>query len=397
MSRKPPSEPTGTGSQPAHELATRCIHAGATTDAVTGAVMPPIVTSTTFAWEAFGQPREHIYTRSSNPTRDALERCVAELEGGARGLAFASGQAASAGVLDLLDAGSHVVAPLNFYGGTRRLFDHVRRRTADLEFSFVDMCEPGNIEAVLRPDTRLVWIETPTNPLLDIVDITAVTALARARNILSCVDNTFATPCLQQPLQLGADLVMHSATKYLGGHSDVLGGIVVAADPELGKQLHQLRSASGGVLGPFDAYLVLRGIKTLALRMERHCANALAIARFLDGHARVERVFYPGLPGHPGHALAKRQMSAFGGVVCFEIQGGPGAVGDFLNRLQLFTIAESLGAVESLAGQPATMSHSSVPTDERRQMGIADNLIRLSVGIEAEADLLADISQALGS
>ena len=357
--------------------------------------MPPIVTSTTFAWEGFGQPREHIYTRSSNPTRDALERCVAELEGGARGLAFASGQAATAGVLDLLDAGSHVIAPLNFYGGTRRLFDEVRRRTGDLDFSFVDMCEPGNVEAALRPETRLIWIETPTNPLLHIVDVAAVTALARARNIPSCVDNTFATPCLQQPLRLGADLVMHSATKYLGGHSDVLGGIVVAADAELGKQLHQLRSASGGVLGPFDAYLVLRGIKTLALRMERHCANALAIAQFLNGHARVERVFYPGLPGHPGHALAKRQMSAFGGVICFEIQGGPGAVGEFLNRLQLFAIAESLGAVESLAGQPATMSHSSVPTAERRQMGIADNLIRLSVGIEAEADLLADVSQAL--
>ena len=229
---------------------------------------------------------------------------MAELEGGARGLAFASGQAATAGVLDLLDAGSHVIAPLNFYGGTRRLFDEVRRRTADLDFSFVDMCEPGNVEAALRPETRLVWIETPTNPLLHIVDIAAITALARARSILSCVDNTFATPCLQQPLLLGADLVMHSATKYLGGHSDVLGGIVVAADPELGKQLHLLRSASGGVLGPFDAYLVLRGIKTLALRMERHCANALAIARYLEGHARVARVFYPGLPGHPGHALA---------------------------------------------------------------------------------------------
>ncbi|MCP5139290.1 MAG: PLP-dependent transferase [Chromatiales bacterium] len=395
MSAKPPSGKPGTGHAPARQLATRCIHGGATTDAATGAVMPPIVTSTTFAWEGFGQPREHIYTRSSNPTRDALERCVAELEGGARGLAFASGQAATAGVLDLLDAGSHVIAPLNFYGGTRRLFDEVRRRTGDLDFSFVDMCEPGNVEAALRPETRLIWIETPTNPLLHIVDVAAVTALARARNIPSCVDNTFATPCLQQPLRLGADLVMHSATKYLGGHSDVLGGIVVAADAELGKQLHQLRSASGGVLGPFDAYLVLRGIKTLALRMERHCANALAIAQFLNGHARVERVFYPGLPGHPGHALAKRQMSAFGGVVCFEIRGGPGAVGEFLNRLQLFAIAESLGAVESLAGQPATMSHSSVPTAERRQMGIADNLIRLSVGIEAEADLLADVSHAL--
>jgi cystathionine gamma-lyase len=397
MSARPPPDKAATGSNSAAQFATRCIHAGATTDAATGAVMPPIVTSSTFAWEAFGEPREHIYARSSNPTRNALERCVAELEGGARGLAFASGQAATAGVLDLLDAGSHVIAPLNFYGGTRRLFDEVRRRTADLDFSFVDRREPGNIEAALRPETRLIWIETPTNPLLHVVDISAITALARSRSILSCVDNTFATPCLQQPLLLGADLVMHSATKYLGGHSDVLGGIVVAADPELGRQLHLLRSASGAVLGPFDAYLLLRGIKTLALRMERHCANALAIARYLEGHARVARVYYPGLPSHPGHALAKRQMSAFGGVVCFEIQGEPGAVGEFMNRLQLFTIAESLGAVESLAGQPATMSHSSVPPAERRAMGIADNLIRLSVGIEGEADLLADISRALDS
>jgi len=378
------------------QFETQVIHAGETSDAATGGVMPPIVTSTTFEWEALGRPREHIYTRSSNPTRDALERCVAELESGVRGLAYASGQAASAGILDLLDAGSHVVAPLDFYGGTRRLFDQVRRRIGALDFTWVDMTNPAAVAAAIRPATRLIWIETPTNPLLKITDIAAIVAVARQHKVLTCVDNTFATPCLQRPLELGADIVMHSATKYFGGHSDVLGGINVVADPELGRQLHLLRSASGGVLGPFDSYLVLRGIKTLALRMERHGANALAIARHLATHPRVARVYYPGLPDHPQHALAQRQMrGSFGGIVCFEIKGDASAVGAFLDRLQVFTVAESLGAVESLAGQPATMSHSSVPTDERRKMGIADNLIRLSVGIEGLQDLLADLDQAL--
>ena len=380
------------------QFATRVIHAGRTSDAVTGAVMPHIVTSTTFEWEALGQPREHIYTRSSNPTRDALERCVAELESGVRGLAYASGQAATAGILDLLDAGSHVIAPLDFYGGTRRLFDQVRRRIGALEFSWIDMTDPAQVAAAIRPATKLIWIETPTNPLLKITDIAAIVAIARRHKLLTCVDNTFATPCYQRPLEFGVDIVMHSATKYLGGHSDVLGGVNVVSQAELGKQLHQLRSASGGVLGPFDSYLVLRGIKTLALRMERHCANALSVAQHLEKHPRVARVYYPGLPAHPEHGLAKRQMAgSFGGVVCFEITGGSSAVGGFLNKLQVFTVAESLGAVESLAGQPATMSHSSVPTDERRKMGIADNLVRLSVGIEGLQDLLADLDQALVS
>jgi len=378
------------------QFATKVIHAGQTTDAATGAVMPPIVTSTTFEWEALGQPREHVYTRSSNPTRDALERCVAELESGVRGLAYASGQAATAGVLDLLDAGSHVIAPLDFYGGTRRLFDQVRRRTSALDFSWVDMTDPSAVAAAVRPTTKLIWIETPTNPLLNVTDIAAIVALARRHKLLTCADNTFATPCYQRPLELGVDIVMHSATKYFGGHSDVLGGINVVADPELGKQLHLMRSASGGVLGPFDSYLVLRGIKTLALRMERHCINALAVARYLEQHPRVSRVYYPGLLAHPQHALAKRQMAgSFGGIVCFEIKGDASAIGSFMNRLQVFTVAESLGAVESLAGQPATMSHSSVPAEERRSMGIADNLVRLSVGIEGLQDLLADLDQAL--
>jgi len=378
------------------QFETRVIHGGETVDTSTGAVMPPIVTSTTFEWEGFGQPREHVYTRASNPTRDALERCVADLESGVRGLAYASGQAATAGILDLLDAGSHVIAPMDFYGGTRRLLDQVRRRVGGLELSYVDMTDAGAVAAVVRPTTKLIWIETPTNPLLNITDIAAIVAIARQHRILTCADNTFATPYYQRPLELGVDIVMHSATKYLGGHSDVLGGVNVVADAELGKRLHLMRSASGGVLGPFDSYLVLRGIKTLALRMERHCENALAVAQFLEKHPRVSRVYYPGLPAHPQHALAKKQMPGFGGVVCCEIKGGASAVAAFLNRLEVFTVAESLGAVESLAGQPATMSHSSVPADEQRKMGITESLVRLSIGIEAKQDLVADLEQALG-
>jgi cystathionine gamma-lyase len=383
----PPGEPL--------HFATQCIHAGETADTVTGAVMPAIYTSTTFEYEAFGQAKPHIYSRTSNPTRDALERCVAELEGGARALAYASGQAATAGVLDLLDAGSHVIAPVDFYGGTRRLFHEVRRRVAGLDFTFVDMADMANVAAAIRPDTRLIWVETPTNPLLRLVDLAAVSALGRDRGILVAVDNTFATPALQRPFEYGCDIVMHSATKYFGGHSDVLGGLVVARDVELGKRLVSLRSASGGVMGPFDAYLVLRGTKTLALRMERHCANAQAVAEYLATHPAVEQVFYPGLPRHPQHALAQRQMSAFGGIVSCIVKGGRDDVARVLDRLQVFTLAESLGGVESLAGHPGTMSHSSVPPADRLAMGIPDNMIRLSIGIEDERDLIADLAQAL--
>jgi cystathionine gamma-lyase len=383
----PPGEPL--------HFATQCIHAGETADPVTGAVMPAIYTSTTFEYEAFGQAKPHIYSRTSNPTRDALERCVAGLEGGARALAYASGQAATAGVLDLLDAGSHVIAPVDFYGGTRRLFHEVRRRVAGLEFTFVDMADVANVAAAIRPDTRLIWVETPTNPLLRLVDLAAVAALGRDRGILVAVDNTFATPALQRPFEYGCDIVMHSATKYFGGHSDVLGGLVVARDFELGKRLVSLRSASGGVMGPFDAYLVLRGTKTLALRMERHCANAQAVAEYLATHPAIEEVFYPGLPRHPQHALAKRQMAAFGGMVSCIVRGGRDDAARVLDRLQVFTLAESLGGVESLAGHPATMSHSTVPPADRLAMGIPENMIRLSIGIEDERDLIADLAQAL--
>jgi cystathionine gamma-lyase len=379
------------------KLATRCIHAGDTQDPVTGAVMPPIHTSVTFAYEEVGRSRGYIYGRAGNPTRDALERCVADLEGGVRALAFASGMAATATVLELLDAGAHVIAPLDGYGGTFRLLSEVRPRSAGLAVSFVDCCDLAAIEAAIRPETRLLWLETPTNPLLRIHDLRAASTLARRHGILTVADNTFATPIFQRPLEFGCDIVMHSATKYFGGHSDVLGGFLVTADAAIGNRLHLLRSMAGGVASPFDSYLILRGVKTLALRMERHAANAEALAGYLARHPRVRRVHYPGRPEHPHHALARTQMSGFGGMVSFEIEGGGPAARAFLNRLQIFTLAESLGGVESLAGYPQTMSHSAMPAEHRRHAGINDDLVRLSAGIEAAEDLLADVEQALAA
>ena len=380
-----------------HKLATRCIHAGDTVDPATGAVMPPIVTSTTFQQKAFGEPGDYVYSRASNPTRDALERCVAELESGVRGLAFSSGMAATATVLELLDAGAHVISPADIYGGTLRLFRQVRTRTSGLEFSFVDFCDLAEIEKAIRPTTRLIWVETPTNPLLRILDLEAIVAIARQHDILVCVDNTFATPCVQRPLELGCDIVMHSTTKYLGGHSDALGGLNVVADEALGKQMLSMRSAVGGVAGPFDAYLTLRGVKTLALRMERHQSNCAAIASWLEAQKNVERVFYPGLDSHPQHELASRQMEGYGAVVSFILRGDLSTVGTFMNRLEVFTLAESLGGVESLAGHPATMSHSNLSVSEREKLGILDNLVRLSAGIEDVDDLLVDLDRALSA
>jgi cystathionine gamma-lyase len=378
-------------------LATRCIHAGDTVDPATGAVMPAIYTSTTFRQTAFGESGEYFYSRSSSPTRNALERCVAELESGVRALAYPAGQAATVAVLDLLDAGDHILAPADIYGGSLRLFNEVRKRTAGLSVSYVDFSDPKKAEAAIRPETRLIWIETPTNPLLNIHDLESIVAIARRHNIRVCVDNTFATPCFQRPLEQGCDIVMHSATKYLGGHSDVLGGLLVVADADLGKQLVSLRSAVGSVMGPFDAYLVLRGVKTLSLRMERHATNALTVARWLEQHDKAVRVIYPGLPSHPGHELAARQMDDFGGVVTFVLSGDLAAVERFMNALTVFTLAESLGGVESLVGHPATMSHSGVPEDERLAMGIPDTMIRLSIGIEHADDLIADLDQALAA
>ena len=374
------------------DLATRCIHAGDTVDPATGAVMPPIYTASTFRQSSFGEPIEYAYSRASNPTRNALERCVADLESGTAAVAYGAGMAATAGVLDLLDAGSHVVAPSDIYGGSLRLFQEVRTRTAGLEFSFVDFTDLDALAAAIRPETRLVWVETPTNPLLKLVDLRKVAGLGHAHDALVAVDNTFATPCLQRPLEFGCDIAMHSTTKYLGGHSDVIGGVNVVRDEALARQLVSLRSAVGSVPGPFDAYLVLRGVKTLALRMERHCANAQLLAEWLDSQPRAVGVRYPGLASHPQHALARTQMSAPGAMLAFELDGDIAA---FMNTLSVFTVAESLGGVESLAGHPATMSHSNVPAEQRRAMGIADNFVRLSVGIESADDLVADLDRAL--
>jgi cystathionine gamma-lyase len=375
---------------------TRCIHAGNTVDSVTGAVMPAIYTSSTFENEAFGVPREYIYSRGDNPTRAALERCAAELEGGVRAFGCASGMAATAAVLDLLPAGSHVVVPNEVYGGTYRLLTDIRAKSAGIEASFVDFSSPDNVAAACKDNTALVWFESPTNPLLSVIDIKAIAEVAHAHGALAAVDNTFATPMNQRPLELGCDIVMHSTTKYFGGHSDVLGGLVVVRDAELGERLSGVIAITGGVAGPFDAYLTFRGIKTMALRMERHQSNSLAIAQWLEGHKKVSRVIYPGLPSHPGHELASRQMDmGYGAVVALELNGKQADVAAFMNKLQYFAIAEGLGGVESLVGHPRTMSHSRVPEDQKDSLGLTENLVRLSVGIEHVDDLIADLDQAL--
>ncbi len=375
---------------------TQCIHAGNTVDAGTGAVMPPIYASSTFENAAFGEPREYIYSRGGNPTRAALERCVAELEGGTQCFAYASGMAAVAAVLDLLPANAHVVAPNEVYGGTFRLLEDIRAHSAGIETTFVDFTDPANVAAACRDNTALVWFESPTNPLLSVYDIAAVADIAHAHGALAVVDNTFATPLNQRPLELGCDIVMHSTTKYIGGHSDVIGGLNVVADAGLADRLGAVTAVTGGIAGPFDAYLTFRGIKTLALRMERHQANALAIAEWLQSQPRVARVIYPGLPEHPQHELAKRQMgTGFGAVVSFELTGNQTDVANFMNALQIFAIAEGLGGVESLVGHPWTMSHSRVPLERKADFGLTETLVRLSVGIEHVDDLIADISQAL--
>ena len=376
---------------------TRCIHAGNTVDPVTGAVMPAIYTSSTYENAAFGEPRDYIYSRGGNPTRDALERCAAELEGGRRAFAYASGMAATAAVLDLLPVNSHVVVPNEVYGGTFRLMTDVRAKSAGLEVSFVDFKSPDKVAAACKQNTALVWFETPTNPLLSIYDISAIAEVAHAHGALAAVDNTFATPINQRPLELGCDIVMHSTTKYFGGHSDVLGGLNVVGDEALGEQLAGVTAVTGGVAGPFDAYLTFRGIKTMALRMERHQANALKIAQVLEVHPKINKVIYPGLPSHPGHELATKQMdSGYGAVVAIEIDGNQDSVAAFMNKLELFATAEGLGGVESLVGHPRTMSHSRVPEDQKEELGLVENLVRLSVGIEHVDDLIEDIDQALG-
>ena len=379
-----------------HRFATRAIHGGQAPDPTTGAVMTPIYATSTYAQESPGVHKGYEYGRTQNPTRMAFERCIADLESGRQGFAFASGLAASATLLDVLPSGSHVVALDDLYGGTYRLFERVRRQSAGLEFTFADMSDRAKLEAALRPNTRMIWVESPSNPLLKLVDLAMVAQVARARGILAVADNTFATPWVQRPMEFGFDVVLHSVTKYLNGHSDMIGGALVTGDnAELSEKLAFLHNAVGAVLGPFDAFLALRGLKTLPLRMARHCESALAIAQWLGQHDKVARVHYPGLPDHPQHALARRQMKAFGGMVTAVLRGGLDDARRFLERLQIFVCAESLGGVESLAEHPAIMTHASLPPEIRGHLGIDDSLVRLSVGIEDVDDLVADIGQAL--
>ncbi|MFZ1325867.1 MAG: PLP-dependent aspartate aminotransferase family protein, partial [Candidatus Contendobacter sp.] len=360
------------------------------------AVVTPIYATSTYVQTSPGVHQGFEYARSQNPTRFAYERCMADLEGGVAGFAFASGLAASSTVLELLDSGDHIVALDDIYGGTRRLFEQVRRRSADLRFSYSTLQDQAALEAAITPQTRMIWVETPSNPLLKLVDLAMVAAVARARGILTVADNTFATPWAQRPLEYGFDLVLHSATKYLNGHSDLIGGMVVCREQELAERLGYLQNAIGGIAGPFDSFLALRGLKTLSLRMERHSANALRIAGWLEQHPKIERVLYPGLPSHPQHALAQQQLRpGFGGMISAVVRGRLTEVTRFLSRCQVFTLAESLGGVESLIEHPAIMTHASVPPEVRQQLGFVDGLVRLSVGIEDVADLLADLAQAL--
>ena len=375
-------------------FATRAIHVGQEPDAATGAVAVPIYQTATFAQEAVGKHKGYEYARSGNPTRTALERCLTSLESGNHGLAFSSGLGAESAVTYLLTSGDHVVAHDDLYGGTSRLFNQLLSRFG-IAIDYVDATDAANVARAIQPRTRLVWIETPTNPLLRIVDIAAVAAVAHRSQALLVVDNTFASPYLQRPLELGADIVLHSATKYLGGHSDVVLGAVITRDTDLADRLRFIQNAAGAVPGPFDSWLVLRGLKTLALRMQKHETNARAIAAYLDRHPLVTRVHYPGLPGRPGHALAARQMLGFGGMISAEVAGGREAAFRVLSRTKIFTLAESLGGVESLIEHPGSMTHASLPAERRAALGIDDGLIRLSVGIEDEADLLADLEQAL--
>jgi cystathionine gamma-lyase len=379
-----------------HGLGTRAIHAGQSPDPTTGAVMTPIYATSTYVQRSPGEHQGFEYSRSHNPTRFAWERCIADLEGGTRGYAFASGLAATSTVLDLLDSGSHVICMDDVYGGTYRLFERVRRRSAGLDFSFVDLNDFAALEAAVRPETKLIWAETPTNPMLKIVDLKRLGEFARAKGLILVVDNTFCSPMLQRPLEYGAHMVMHSATKYLNGHSDMVGGIIVVGDDaDLAERMTFLQNAVGGVQGPFDSFLALRGIKTLHLRMERTCANAMTIAQWLESDPRVDKVIYPGLANHPQHALASKQMSGFGGIISIYVKGGLPAARAMMERCKLFALAESLGGVESLINHPAIMTHASVPIERREVLGIADNLVRLSVGIEDVGDLIAELGEAL--
>ncbi len=385
--------------QAEHGFATRAIHAGQAPDPATGAIMTPIYATSTYVQTSPGVHKGYDYARTANPTRAALEACVADLEGGARGYAFASGLAGMATVLDALDTGAHIVASDDLYGGTYRLFENVRKRSAGLSTSFIDMTDPASVRAAIRPQTRMLWVETPSNPLLKLIDLAAVAKIAREHDLLTVADNTFASPWIQQPLALGFDIVVHSATKYLNGHSDMIGGIVVIGGESrhkvLTERLGYLQNAVGGVSGAFDSFLVLRGLKTLALRMERHCSNAMELASWLALQREVATVYYPGLANHPQHALAKRQMRAYGGMVTITLNTDLAGTKRFLERCHLFALAESLGGVESLIEHPALMTHGSIPERQRAALGIGDSLVRLSVGVEDVDDLRRDLRDAL--
>jgi len=398
------SDTTDQAGEP-HDFATRVIHAGQSPDPSTGAIMPPIYATSTFVQQSPGVHKGLDYGRSHNPTRWALERCVADLESGAQAYAFASGMAAIATVLECLDAGAHIVAGDDLYGGTYRLFERVRKRSAGHAFTFVDMANLDDVKAALRSDTRMMWVETPSNPLLKLADLAAIAKLCRERNIIAVADNTFASPWVQRPLELGFDVVVHSTTKYLNGHSDVIGGVAVVAHQAsaserraaLREQIGFLQNAVGAIAGPFDSFLTLRGIKTLALRMQRHCENALALAQWLEAQPQVRRVSYPGLPSHPQHALARTQMHGYGGMISIELATDLSGTRRFLERCEIFSLAESLGGVESLIEHPAIMTHATIPLAQRTSLGIGDSLVRLSVGIENISDLRRDLARALGA
>lgn len=380
-------------------FSTRAIHAGQQPDPVTGAIMTPIYATSTYVQDSPGVHKGYEYSRTKNPTRKALEDCVADLENGSDGFAFGSGMATSGTVLELLDTGAHVIAGDDLYGGTYRLFENVRKRSAGLDFSFIDFSDLGAVEAAIRPETKMIWVESPTNPLLRVIDLEAVADIARRHNLITVCDNTFCSPYVQRPIDLGIDLVVHSTTKYLNGHSDVVGGIAIVSGSskfdDLGERIAYLQNAVGSVPGPFDSFLVLRALKTLPLRMERHCESAVAVAEYLEGHEKIDRVYYPGLKSHPQHDLASRQMHGYGGMVTAVLKGGLDAATRFLERTQLFALAESLGGVESLIEHPAIMTHASIPPEIRAEIGIDDGLVRLSVGVEDLDDLLADLKQAL--
>ena len=377
---------------------TKVVHSGQEPDPRTGAVMTPIYATSTYAQSSPGEHKGYDYGRTRNPTRDALQDCLAELESGDAAFAFSSGMAAMGTLLETLDSGAHVVCMHDLYGGSYRLLERVRKRSAGLQASFIDLSDTKKLEPAIRPNTRMLWVETPTNPMLKLVDLQAVAEIAHRKNIVCVCDNTFASPWIQRPLEFGFDVVVHSTTKYINGHSDVIGGaVVIKRNEELKTQLAFLQNAVGGVPSPFDAFLTLRGIKTLALRMERHCSNALAIAQFLAKHPRVEHVIYPGLPDHPHHELAKRQMhGGFGGIISARLRGGLEDARRFLERCHLFALAESLGGVESLIEHPGIMTHASLPAAVRATLGISDSLVRLSVGVESVDDLIAELNDALG-